>query len=105
MRLRVSYEKERSLSPDRALSEVYVYYSHMSTDSELKYDNIEIGKMLTQFRKEKGYSTYKLSIESGVSSGVIVRLEQGTREPKINTRLRILNGLRIKPSEFFSRLD
>lgn len=77
----------------------------MSTDSELKYNNIEIGKLLTRLREEKGYSTYRLAIESGVSSGVIGRVEKGEREPKINTILRILNGLEITPSNFFSNLD
>ena len=82
-----------------------MYYSHMSTDSELKYNNIEIGRLLKSLREEKGYSTYRLAIESGVSSGVIVRVEKGEREPKINTLLRILNGLEITPSKFFSELD
>ena len=85
--------------------EVYVYYSCMSSDRELKYDNIEIGKMLARIRQEKGFSTYRLAMESGVSSGVIVRLEQGMREPKINTLLKILKGLGVTPSEFFGRLD
>jgi len=77
----------------------------MSTDSELKYDNVEIGRLLTKLREEKGYSTYRLAIESGVSSGVIVRVEKGEREPKINTLLRILQGLDITPSNFFGKLD
>ena len=82
-----------------------MYYSHMSTDSELKYDNVQIGGLLKRLREEKGYSTYRLAIESGVSSGVIVRVEKGEREPKINTLLRILEGLEITPSKFFSKLD
>lgn len=77
----------------------------MSSDSEIKYDNSDIGRLITKIRNEKGYSTYRLAIDSGVSSGVIIRVEKGEREPKINTLLRILNGLDITPSDFFSRLD
>ena len=77
----------------------------MSSDSEIKYDNSDVGRLITKIRNEKGYSTYRLAIDSGVSSGVIIRIEKGEREPKINTLLRILNGLDITPSDFFSRLD
>lgn len=78
---------------------------YMSSDSEIKYDNSDVGRLITRIRNEKGYSTYRLAIDSGVSSGVIIRIEKGEREPKINTLLRILNGLDITPSDFFSRLD
>lgn len=77
----------------------------MSSDNEIKYDNSDVGRLITKIRNEKGYSTYRLAIDSGVSSGVIIRIEKGEREPKINTLLRILNGLDITPSDFFSRLD
>lgn len=77
----------------------------MSSDNEIKYDNSDVGRLITKIRNEKGYSTYRLAIDSGVSSGVIIRIEKGEREPKINTLLKILNGLDITPSDFFSRLD
>jgi len=77
----------------------------MSNGSDLRYTNIEIGQLLTKVRKKKGYSTYRLAIESGVSSSVIVRVESSEREPKINTLLRMFDGLKIKPSDFFKKLD
>jgi len=74
----------------------------MSSDNnDLKYTNIEIGKHVTKLRKSKGFSMYKLSLESGISNSVLMRIEKGEREPKINTLLKIINGLDISPSEYF----
>lgn len=74
-------------------------------DIELKYTNIEIGKLIAQFRKAKKLSMYKLSLNSCVSNSVLSRVEKGEREPKINTLLKIIDGLEMSPSEFFRRFS
>lgn len=71
-------------------------------DEELKYTNIEIGKRITRIRKSKGLSMYKLSLNSGISNSVLMRIEKGEREPKINTLLKIINGLEMSPADFFA---
>jgi len=74
----------------------------MSSDNaELKYTNIEIGKYITKLRKAQGLSMYKLSLKSGVSNSVLMRVEKGEREPKINTLLKIIDGLDMSPASFF----
>lgn len=74
----------------------------MSTgNDDLKYTNIDIGKKITKLRKAKGFSMYKLSLNSGISNSVLMRIEKGEREPKINTLLKIIEGLEISPAEFF----
>jgi len=74
----------------------------MSTDNmELKYTNVEIGERVTKIRKSKGLSMYKLSLNSGISNSVLMRVEKGEREPKINTLLKIIDGLEMTPAEFF----
>lgn len=74
----------------------------MSTgNDDLKYTNIDIGKKITKLRKARGFSMYKLSLNSGISNSVLMRIEKGEREPKINTLLKIIEGLEISPAEFF----
>ena len=75
----------------------------MSTDNELTWANTDIGTHITTLRKAKGWSSYKLALNSGVSNSVLTRIEKGEREPKINTLLRIIEGLELNPAAFFSR--
>ena len=74
----------------------------MSTDNDdLIYTCIDIGKYITRLRKAKDMSMYKLSLNSGISNSVLMRVEKGHREPKTNTLLRIIDGLGLSPAEFF----
>jgi len=74
----------------------------MSTDNDdLIYTNKDIGKYISKLRKTKGLSMYKLSLNSGISNSVLMRVEKGHREPKINTLLRIIDGLGLSPADFF----
>lgn len=78
----------------------------MSTDNEdLKYDSVSIGKLIRKIRKSKGMSMYRLSLESGISNSVLMRIEKGEREPKTNTLLKIVEGLGLTPSKFFAELN
>lgn len=74
----------------------------MSTDNnDLFYTNKDVGKHITKLRRAKGWSMYKLSLNSGISNSVLMRVEKGEREPKINTLLRIIDGLEQSPADFF----
>ena len=48
---------------------------------------------------------YKLSLNSGISNSVLMRVEKGEREPKINTLMKIIEGLEMSPSEFFKNFN
>ncbi len=75
----------------------------MSTDNEeLKYSNINIGKHISKIRIAKNWSMYRLSLNSGISNSVLMRIEKGEREPKINTLLKIIDGLELSPAKFFA---
>jgi len=77
----------------------------MSTDNDdLLYTNKDIGILIARIRKNKGWSMYKLALNSGISNSVLMRVEKGEREPKINTLLRIIDGLDMAPADFFKRL-
>lgn len=74
----------------------------MSTDSEIpKWSHIEIGKHVSKLRKANKMTKYKLAICSGISQSVLMRVETGEREPRINTLMRIIEGLDMTPGEFF----
>lgn len=74
----------------------------MSSDNvELKYTSKDIGKQIKKIRQSKGLSMYKLSLDSGVSNSVLMRVEKGEREPKVNTLLKIIDGLEMSPAQFF----
>ena len=73
----------------------------MSNDNILKYSNIDIGKQITAIRKKKGWSSYQLSLNSGISNSVLIRIEKSEREAKLNTLLKIIEGLELSPAEFF----
>ncbi|MFC1482791.1 helix-turn-helix domain-containing protein [Candidatus Margulisiibacteriota bacterium] len=77
----------------------------MSNDNyHLKYTNVHIGKRITKLRKNKKMSMYQLSLASGISNSVLMRVEKGEREPRINTLLKIIGGLGISPKDFFNSL-
>jgi transcriptional regulator with XRE-family HTH domain len=77
----------------------------MSTDNYLRYSNIDIGKRVSKLRENKGWSSYKLSLSSGIANSVLTRIEKGEREPKVNTLLKIIEGLEMTPSEFFKEFN
>lgn len=65
---------------------------------------MEENEVLVKIRKlckERGYSIYRLSIESGVSESTINSMFYKNNYPSIPTLYKICNGLRITVSDFF----
>ena len=75
----------------------------MSTDryDDLEYTPLDIGARITQLRKQKNMSMYALAMSSGLDDTIILRSENGEREPKIGTLLKIIDGLEISVADFF----
>lgn len=63
---------------------------------------MKIGERLKNIRKEKSYSVYKLSVETGISQNHIHSIEKGISQPKIDTLERILKSLGLTMAEFFN---
>ncbi len=63
---------------------------------------MEVNERLRKIRKEKGYSVYKLSNETGISQNHIHSIEKGKSQPKIDTLERLLNALGVTITEFFN---
>ena len=70
-----------------------------------KYDNKYIGKYIKKLRKDQEKSMYQLAVDSGISNSVLMRVEKGEREPRVNTLLKIIDGLGTTPKEFFNEMN
>ncbi|MDR1452936.1 MAG: helix-turn-helix domain-containing protein [Candidatus Margulisbacteria bacterium] len=73
----------------------------MSTDNDLIYDAVDVGIYITKLRKAKKLSMYQLALNSGVSRSILFYIEKGIREPHMNTVFKIIDGLEMRPAEFF----
>jgi transcriptional regulator with XRE-family HTH domain len=65
----------------------------------------ELGLNIRKLRKNQNLSRYQLSKQSGVDYASLYRIESGQNEAKYTTILKIINGLKITPSDFFRDID
>lgn len=66
---------------------------------------MEYGTRLKQLRKAKGFSMYRLHMESGLSQGHISDLEKCINQPTIETLQKLLTPMGISLAEFFNEDD
>lgn len=71
-------------------------------NNDLTYSPKNIRERITELRRKKKMTIYALGLNSGLNNTIILRIENGEREPKIGTLLKIIDGLEISPSEFFT---
>ncbi|EAH3944901.1 XRE family transcriptional regulator [Listeria monocytogenes] len=62
-------------------------------------------KRLSELRKKKGFSQYKLADELGFSRGQVANYEQGTREPDYQTLLKIAEFFNVSTDYLLGRDD
>lgn len=66
----------------------------------------DFGSWIKQLRLEKGYSLKELEKRSGVTSGYIHRLENGSRKtPSVPVAESLALGLGVNPREFLAKLN
>lgn len=63
---------------------------------------MNIGEILYYWRNKKQVSIYKLAKQSGISESHIRNLENGKKQPTINTLETLTNSLGIPLTEFFN---
>lgn len=63
---------------------------------------MDIGKRLTELRSAKGLTRYRLTQTTGVSGHHIKGIEEGTRQPTIDTLQRLVEALGLTLAEFFN---
>ena len=62
----------------------------------------EIGKRLKQLRMRNGLSQRKLANQSGVANATISLIESNKLNPTVSMLKKVLNGIPVSMSEFFS---
>ncbi|GBR73523.1 transcriptional regulator XRE family [Candidatus Termititenax aidoneus] len=73
----------------------------LKEDFGLKYDTLDIGQRIRDLRQKKKWSMHRLSYEACIDSAVLMRIEKGIRAPVLDTLLKIIEGLGLRPAEFF----
>lgn len=63
---------------------------------------MDIGKRLAELRSAKGMTRYRLTQITGVSGHHIKGIEEGTRQPTIDTLQRLVEALGLTLAEFFN---
>ncbi|MBR4183664.1 MAG: helix-turn-helix domain-containing protein [Lachnospiraceae bacterium] len=66
---------------------------------------MNIGRKLKTIRQKKGCTRYRLTQITGISGHHIKGIEEGTRQPTIDTLERLLEALGYSLSEFFCETD
>ena len=66
---------------------------------------MDVVKRIDDIMKERGWSYYKLSIESGLSSSTITNIYRRNTVPSITTLEAICNAFGITLSQFFAEED
>ena len=72
------------------------------TEGELK---IQLGCQVRSFRKDLGVSLSELSKMSGLSTGMLSKLENGLTSASLATLLRLAEALNIPIASFFAEFD
>ena len=68
-------------------------------------DPIIIGKVIQQFREEKGLSQEVLSGFADIGRTHLSAIERGTRKPTLETFYRISEAMDVKPSILLNAID
>ncbi len=68
-------------------------------------DPIIVGRVMQQFREDKGISQEVLSGLAGIGRTHLSAIERGVRRPTLETFFRIAEALQIKPSVMMAEIE
>lgn len=68
-------------------------------------DPVIVGKVIQQFREDKGVSQEVLSGLAGIGRTHLSSIERGVRRPTLETFFRIAEALQIKPSTMMAEIE
>ena len=71
----------------------------------LKYDARDIGAHIHKLRLAQKMSQYQLARCAGIGESVLMHTEKGSREPRLNTLLKIIDGLDMLPADFWAAFN
>ena len=100
---KVSRQKRQILSPIEGND---MNHEDAAEDPSLEIDSRElIGNEVRFWRNERGMTGARLAKLSGVSPGMLTKIEQGKVAPSIQTLIAIAGALNVPVSMFFHRID
>ena len=72
-------------------------------ESELEFDHQEVlrrlGEHIAKLRAARGYSQDRLQLESGLARGTVSKIENGLRDPKASTLIKIALTIGVAPKK------
>lgn len=71
----------------------------------MQLDNQTIGAVIRRLRKEKGLSQEVLSGFAGIGRTHLTMIENGRKNPNLDTVWKIALALEMKPSEFVAMIE
>jgi transcriptional regulator with XRE-family HTH domain len=63
---------------------------------------IKLGQKVSDLRKKKGLSSERLAYSVELSKQALINLEQGTKDPRLSTLLKVSEGLGISISKLLA---
>jgi len=68
-------------------------------------DAVKVGKVISDFRKEKNISQEVLSGLAGIGRSHLSAIERGDRKPTLETFYRICSALNVKMSDVMEEIE
>jgi len=68
-------------------------------------DSVKVGKVIQQFREQKGKSQEIISGFAGIGRTHLSAIERGERKPTLETFFRIAMALEVRPSELMAAIE
>ena len=92
------------ITPEMALSLSQNPHREANTDRE-KVLEVAIGREVRAFRKQKEITVSELSTMTGLSIGMLSKIENGNTSPSLSTLQTLANSLSVPLTSFFRRFE
>lgn len=71
------------------------------SEVELEHDELlrRFGEHIARLRSSKGYSQDRLQLESGLARGTVSKIENGLRDARVSTLIKIAHTLGVPPKK------
>ena len=78
---------------------------HKANDPREKVLEVAIGKAIRKLRKARGTTLAELSEQTGISVGMLSKIESGSTSPSLSTLETLANSLSVSITEFFKHFE
>ncbi len=77
----------------------------VTSDEREKVLEVAIGREVRSFRKQKGITVAELATRTGLSIGMLSKIENGNTSPSLSTLQALANALSVPLTSFFRRFE